>query len=403
MKNILQDKKILHCDMNNFFASVELLSLPELKDKPVAVCGDPAKRHGIILAKNNLAKSFGVVTAETIWSAKKKCADLVLIPPHYSEYQKYSKLINEIYYRYTDLIEPFSIDESWLDVSGSTALFGDAVNIANDIRDTVKKELGLTLSVGVSFNKIFAKMGSEYKKPDATTVISADNFKDMLWPMPASEFFFVGKASAKKLASIGIQTIGDLANANPASVSSLLGKNGVMLIDYANGRAESEVTPYLKRSLPKSISHGMTFAKDLCRLDEVKAALRALSDNVASRLRSESLFAGAVKLDIKDPSFQTSSHQRQLAAFTNSTDEIYEAALKLYEAFPNKPVKIRLLALATINLSKEKVADQISLFDSPNVNKEKNAKLDSALDNIRGKYGKSSLKYASTLDIKDGR
>lgn len=197
MKSTQVDKKILHCDMNNFFASVELLSLPELRDLPVAVCGDPQRRHGIILAKNNLAKKFGVVTAETIWSAKKKCPQLQLIPPHYDEYKKYSKLINQIYYRYTDLIEPFSIDESWLDVSDSTMLFGDAESIANEIRNTVKLELGLTLSVGVSFNKIFAKMGSEYKKPDATTVISRENFRQLLWPMPASELFFVGKATAK--------------------------------------------------------------------------------------------------------------------------------------------------------------------------------------------------------------
>ena len=206
-----RDRTILHCDMNSFFASVELLERPELADVPMAVSGDPEHRHGIILAKNDIAKSYGVVTAETIWQARSKCPDLHLVRPHHKKYAAFSEKINRIYYRYTDMVEPFSIDESWLDVTASRRLFGTGKEIADSIRRTVKEELGLTLSAGVSFNKIFAKMGSEYKKPDATTVISRENFKDILWPLPAGEFFTVGRSSARKLAQYGIRTVGDIA------------------------------------------------------------------------------------------------------------------------------------------------------------------------------------------------
>ena len=191
-----QDRTILHCDMNGFYASVELLQLPHLKDLPVAVCGNPESRHGIILAKNDHAKKFGIVTAETVWQAKKKCPELVLVPPHHRLYKEYSLKINEIYLRFTDMVEPFSIDESWLDVTGSLKLFGTGKEIGDRIRELVREELGLTLSVGVSYNKVFAKMGSDYKKPDATTVISRENYRNILWPLPVGELFFVGKAES---------------------------------------------------------------------------------------------------------------------------------------------------------------------------------------------------------------
>ena len=295
------------------------------------------------------------------------------------------------------MVEPFSIDESWLDVSGSTSLFGNAENIANEIRATVKKELGLTLSVGVSFNKIFAKMGSEYKKPDAVTLITRDNFKQILWPLPAREFFFVGKATAKKLEELGIDTIGALARADGAAVGALLGKTGQILIDCANGYADANVSPFGCNRTPKSISHGITFAKDLLRLDEVKAALRNLSDMVAFRLRRKALYANTVKLEIKDPKFQVSSHQKKLAASTNSTDEIYEAALALYENFPKRPSSVRLFALSALDLSTEKESEQLSFFDIPSTKKAQGEKLDCAIDSIRNKYGTSFIKYASTL------
>ena len=280
-----RDRVILHCDMNGFFASVELLSHPELRDRPMAVCGNPDKRHGIILAKNELAKKAGVVTAETVWQALKKCPDLQFVPPHMSRYKHYSKLINEIYQRFTDMVEPFSIDESWLDVTASQSLFGSGEEIADTIRETVKKELGLTLSAGVSFNKIFAKMGSEYKKPDATTVISRENYREILWPLPAREMFFVGKVTAQKLISAGINTIGDIAVTNPDVLEGMLGKQGRQLWEYTNGLDESPVARVGEGEKIKSVGNGITFSRDLVTEDDIVTAVTSLSDTVAGRLR----------------------------------------------------------------------------------------------------------------------
>ena len=209
------DRVILHCDLNCFYASVELLSHPDLRDVPMAVCGDPNSRHGIILAKNEPAKKFGIQTAETIWQAKKKCPDLVLLPPHHDLYREYSRKVNAIYDEYTDLVEPFGIDESWLDVTHTLHLFGgDARALADALRERMKRQLGLTLSVGVSFNKVFAKLGSDYKKPDATTVISRENWKELVWPLQVGDLLYVGGAARKLLKQYGITTIGQLPPAS---------------------------------------------------------------------------------------------------------------------------------------------------------------------------------------------
>ena len=221
MNTCKNDRVILHCDMNGFYAAVELLAHPELAGRPMAVSGDPDNRHGIILAKNQLAKEYGVVTAETIWKAKKKCPDLVLVKPHMDKYKLYCGKINSIYQRFTDMVEPFSIDESWLDVTASQSLFGSGRQIADTIRKIVKEELGMTLSAGVSYNKVLAKMGSEYKKPDATTIITKNNFREILWPLPARELFGVGKATSEKLDKLGIRTIGDIARADKNYLHSL--------------------------------------------------------------------------------------------------------------------------------------------------------------------------------------
>lgn len=221
------DRVILHCDMNSFFASVELLERPELRDKPVAVCGDPGARHGIILAKNEAAKRYRIQTAETIWQARKKCPELVLLPAHHSKYRAASRCINAIYDCYTDLVEPFSIDESWLDVTGSLHLFHRTPEeLGDEIRLRVQRETGLTCSVGVSFNKVFAKLGSDYKKPNATTVISRENFRQIVWPLPVTDLLFVGNAAAAVLHRYGIETIGQLAAADPEALVACLGKLG---------------------------------------------------------------------------------------------------------------------------------------------------------------------------------
>ena len=235
------DRTILHCDCNSFFASVETLLDPSLADGPTAVCGDPESRHGIILAKNEKAKAFGVQTAETIWQAKRKCPDLRLVAPHRSEYVKFSRKCNELYLQYTDLVDPFGIDESFLDVTGSMHLFGSGKHIADELRRRMREEVGLTISVGVSFNRAFAKLGSDYKKPDGTTVFSRENFKQRVWTLPANTLLYVGKRASDRLNRLGVRTIGELAACDPAFIHSILGKNGDLLLRYARGEDDEPV------------------------------------------------------------------------------------------------------------------------------------------------------------------
>ncbi|EKC56817.1 Nucleotidyltransferase/DNA polymerase involved in DNA repair, partial [human gut metagenome] len=223
------------CDMNNFYASVECMLNPALKEYPVAVCGSVEERHGIVLAKNYKAKAFDVKTGDTVWQAQQKCRDLVIVPPHYEEYIKYSKLARSVYERYTDQVEPYGMDECWLDITGTGSLFGSPVEVANKIRETIKFELGLTISVGVSFNKIFAKLGSDMKKPDAVTVIPKDTFREKIWKLPSADLLGVGRATQRTLDSYGIRTIGALAQTDPEFLRSVLEKNGVALWNYANG------------------------------------------------------------------------------------------------------------------------------------------------------------------------
>ena len=391
------DRTILHCDMNGFYASVELLALPELKGKPMAVCGNPENRHGIILAKSEEAKVYGIVTAETVWQARKKCPSLVLVRPHHEKYKIYSDKINLIYGRFTDMIEPFSIDESWLDVTGSLRLFGAGKEIADRIRLIVKEELGLTLSVGVSYNKVFAKMGSEYKKPDATTIITRDNYKDMLWPLPIRELFFVGGVTAEKLGKAGMKTIGDLAVYNRDLLCSMLGKQGAVLHDYANGLDASPVSHSYERQKIKSVGNGMTFKRDLNGLDDIKTAILALSDTVAGRLRKYEMKCQGVKVDIKDPMFRTISRQKQLMLGTNLAEEIGCAALELIRKSWNLTDPIRLLTITGIGLTDEHEAEQLSLFSLDQNQREKSETIERTLDTIRRKYGGSSITFGGIL------
>ena len=391
------DRVILHCDMNGFFASVELLDYPHLKDKPMAVCGNPENRHGIILAKNELAKAYGVVTAETLWQARKKCPNLEVVPPHHKKYRHYSKLINEIYLRYTDMVEPFSVDESWLDVTGSQKLFGSGKEIADRLRETVKKELGLTLSAGVSFNKIFAKMGSDYKKPDATTVITRDNYKEMLWPLDIGAMFFVGKVTADKLHKFGIKTIGELASADKKALISLLGKQGGVIHDYANGLDMTPVLRFDEREKVKSVGNGTTFRRNLIGEEDIRTGVTALSDTVASRLRKYKMKAFGIKVDIKDPQFKTISRQVQLDNPTNLTEVIAHTAMDIIKKHWRMRDPIRLITVTAINLCDENQAQQLSLFANENISTEKEEKAERAMDDIREKFGDSAISFGSVL------
>lgn len=384
--------------MNGFYASVELLDRPDLIDKPMAVCGDPESRHGIILAKNEIAKKFGIVTAETIWQAKKNCPDLQLVAPHHDKYKEYSKKINQIYLEYTDMVEPFSIDESWLDVTASQVLFGSGREIADTIRERVKQELGLTLSVGVSYNKIFAKMGSEYKKPDATTEITRENYQILLWPLDIGEMFFVGHATADKLRQMGIHTIGDLACANLLMLEKLLGKQGPVLRAYAAGLDDAPVARFDQQEKVKSVGNGITFKRNLKGRDDIITAVTSLSDTVAGRLRNEKLKAYGIKVDIKDPAFHTISRQKQLSRPTHLASEIRQAAMEIIENAWQMSKPIRLLTITAINLTDETADEQISLFDAPPADREKGESIEKAMDDIRRKFGNSSITFGQMID-----
>ncbi|MEG1558244.1 MAG: DNA polymerase IV [Oscillospiraceae bacterium] len=390
-------RTILHCDCNSYFASVESIGRPELKAVPMAVCGDPDSRHGIILAKNELAKKRGVVTAETVWQAKRKCPGLVLVAAHHDLYEEYCDKINYIYEQYTDRVEPFSIDESWLDVTGSEHLFGDGKTIADELRRRVREELGLTISVGVSFNKIFAKLGSDYKKPDATTVISKDNYKEVLWPLPVREMIFVGKSSAEVLERHSIHTIGDLVLAGREKLNILFGKSGDSLWVNAAGLEDSPVRRRSEASAPKSVGKGMTFAHDLCGMEEIRAGLLPLCDEVGTRLRRLNMFCTTVAVQIKDPQFKTISRQLTLSAPTNITRDIYKASIFVLEqSWSPITAPIRLLTVTASNLTDSSEA-QTSLFDKFESSNNERVKIDSVIDELRMKYGETAISYGSLV------
>jgi len=390
------DRIILHADCNSYFASVESIDHPEYRQVPMAVCGDPQLRHGIILAKNELAKAYHIQTAETIYSARKKCPELLLVPAHHEKYGAVCERINAIYESYTDLVERFSIDESFLDVTGSRHLFGSGQEIADELRRRIREEIGVTISVGVSFNKAFAKMGSDYKKPDATTVISRENYRELLWPLPIGELLFVGKSGALLLREHGILTIGDLAQADPASVSSFFGKSGLHLQRSARGEDLSPVLPAGYAERPKSISHNVTFDHDLMDPAEIQAGLTLISDQVGTRLRRKKLFASVVQIQIKDTNLKVINRQTQLAQFTCSTRLIRDtAAALLRENWPEgKP--IRMLSVGVTGLSMDGSV-QLDLF-TDSAKAEKARRLDDAVDSIRAKYGRESLRFGRTMD-----
>lgn len=390
------DRIILHCDLNCFFASVELLDKPALQNVPVAVCGDPASRHGIILAKNEPAKRMGVQTAETVWQAKQKCPHLILLPPHHSLYADYSRRVNTLYGQYTDLVEPFGIDESWLDVTGSLHLFGgDARQLADDIRARLRQELRLTISVGVSFNKVFAKLGSDYKKPDATTVISRENWRDMVWPLPVGDLLFVGRAARRTLSQFGVETIGQLAACKPELLEQLMGKAGLQLYRYANGLDDAPVRPQHEQEPVKSVGNSTTFPENLTRWEQVRGGLQMLCDSVAARLRQQGLYCGGVAVGVRDAQFRTVSRQMRLPGPTHLMRDIYGAALELTGRIWKAPNPVRLLSVTALYITDS--ADSYQQLDllagDATARDRRQEQLESAMDAIRGKYGRDAISF----------
>ena len=398
----MRGRVILHCDCNSFFASVETALNPAYANVPMAVCGSQEDRHGIVLAKNELAKKYGIQTAETVHSAKRKCPNLVITSPHHEEYAKYSRRVNEIYKRYTDLVEPFGIDESWLDITASRKLFGDGKTIADMIRADVKREIGITVSVGVSFNKIFAKLGSDYKKPDATTVISEENFREIVFPLPVGDLLFVGKRTQEELCRMGIVTIGGLANSDPSVLKTKFGKAGEMLYKYANGLDDSPVTS--EREDAKSMGSGFTFRHNLVGREQCRIGIDFLSDDIGARLRHSGMKCCGVQLTIKDEYLQSIQRQRMLPNPTDISREIAQLAYNILidEWSASKPV--RMLTVTAVSLVRsESVASQIDMFgEVAEKNREKNKKREETIDKIRQKHGIESIMQGSIINTDIG-
>jgi len=392
-----RDRVILHVDMNAFYASVEALSHPEIGGRPMAVCGDPEHRRGIILAKNEAAKRMGVQTAEPIWQAERKCPGLILLPARHRLYAEYCEKANAIYGRYTDVVEEAGIDESYLDVTASQRLFGDGAAIADSIRAAVRAELSLTVSVGVSFCKVFAKLGSDYKKPDATTAITRENYRGVVWPLPVTDLMYVGQATARTLARAGIHRIGQLAEAPPDLLRALLGKHGDTLSAYARGLDAEPVVRAEDAEGVKSVGNGMTFKRDLVGRADIAAGLRALSETVAYRLRKHGKKCRGVQVAIKDPELNVIDRQQRLPKPTHLTRDIYEAALALVLRAWKPSAPIRLLSVTAISLTGEDEGEQQSLFDDPERDTRQEA-LERSMDMLRDKYGRAVVKPASAVN-----
>ena len=398
----MDDRVILHCDCNAFFASVETLLDPDLSRVPMAVAGDPENRHGIILAKNELAKRFGVATAETIREAKEKCPGLVLVPPHHELYGEISRRVNAIYLDYTDLVDPFGIDESFLDLTGSMHLFPGKTprDVADDIRGRVRREIGITISVGVSFCRVFAKLGSDYKKPDATTVMDREHYKELAYPLPVSDLLFAGRRTTAALRALGVLTIGDLAAADRLALTRELGEAGDTLWRYANGLDNEPVRSYYERQKPKSVGNGMTFKRDIVGEEEIRAGVMALADQVAARLRRQGMLCTVLHVQIKNPDFRTVGKQQKLPAPTRLRQELVETALSLIKALYGFGNAIRTLTITASGLVDEDGAgEQLSLFAPPDAGQnKKQAHVEETMEAIRDRFGNDSIRLGYWRD-----
>lgn len=399
------NRTILHSDCNCFYASVELLHHPELRGKPVAVGGDPEVRHGIVLTADYTAKRRGVKTGMALWQARQVCPDIIFLPPRMDLYLRFSRMAQEIYAEYTDKREPYGIDESWLDVTDSVSLKGDGYRIAQEIRSRMKKELGITVSVGVSFNKIFAKLGSDYKKPDAITTMNKDECRDKAWPLPVSDLLYVGSATNNKLRGIGIRAIGDLARTEESLLVRKLGKMGSILWAFANGYDESPVKLENTSAPIKSVGNSTTTPKDMETDEDVKIVLYILAESVAARLRENGFRCRTVEISIRDKDLLHFSKQVKLQNASNITREIAEAGYKLYKEsyrmpadehelknsrpeFYQKP--LRSIGIRGTDLVTDYFWEQLDMFMDPQA-REKQMKVDAAVDNIRKRFGFYSI------------
>ncbi len=387
------EKIILHADLNNFYASVACLYQPEIRSFPVAVGGDQELRHGIVLAKNELAKKYGVKTGEPLWQAKRKCPNLQVVPPNQKQYLYFSRLARDIYADYTDFIESFGIDEAWLDVSASTNLYGNGQKIADTIRQRMKEELGLTCSIGISYNKVFAKLGSDYKKPDATTLIDKNNYKKIAWPLPVDALLYVGPATCKKLALFNIHTIGQLAQANLSILKQNFGKSGETIWNFANGLDQSPVRNIHLEQTIKSVGNSVTTPRDLQNLQDVEIVFTLLAQSIAARLREHNLKSNVVQISIRNNQLLTINRQATLPYPTFLAQDFAMRALSIFQKTYQWQYPIRSLGLRATNLQTGKQAQQMTLFEQQE-EQIKQENLAHTLDILHRRFGENCIKPA---------
>ena len=408
----MPDRIIFHADCNNFYASCECLERPELKTVPMAVAGDPQMRVGVVVAKNELAKRRGVKTTDTVREALRKCPEIVFVPPRHGYYRQISDRVNAIYTQYTDYVEPASIDESYLDMTAAVAAFGLSCEaLADRLRQRVREEIGITVSVGVSFCKVFAKMGSDYRKPDATTVITRENYREILWPLPVSDLLFAGKSAAQLLKRHGIMTIGDLARRSRSAMSDLMGKQGEMLWRYANGIDDTPVRLFGDKPEIKSVSRGRTFRRDLVSETEVRTGVSVLVDEVARTLRRQNLKGEVVTVQIRRPDMSVISRQTTLSHYTFLQHEIRETVLGLirehWRVGESNPIRALTVGVSKL-VPADKVSEQLSLFDlgldgnSPREDRERQERLEAAVEAVRRKHGDGSITLGYQEDERIG-
>ena len=379
-------RHILHVDQNCFYASVEMQRHPELRDKPLAVCGRQEDRHGIVLTANYIAKPYGVRTGMAVWQAKQKCPHLVVLPPDMGEYIRFSRMAREIYEDYTDQIEPFGLDESWLDVTGSVGLCGDPVTIAREIAGRIKFELGITASIGVADNKITAKLGSDYKKPDAITRIGRDNYRQVVYPLPVEDLLYVGPATSKKLRSMGIHTIGRLAECPTAVLTRKLGKMGAVLHTFALGLDPTPVRRTDHVPNIQSVGNSATTPRDLESEEDVGLMLLLLAESVSSRMRELAARCTVVEVSVRDAELEHFTRQRKLPRPTGSSDELARTALDLFRRSYHWNAPIRSVGLRACGLVEGSAGVQISLYPE-DVRRDKWERIDAAVEGLRRRYG----------------
>lgn len=387
---------IMHCDINHCYAQIEEMKCPELREVPMAVGGNEELRHGIILAKNLKAKEYNIKTGESLREAYEKCPELLIIHPNYEEYLYYSEKVKDIYREYTDLVESFGLDEAWVDISGSVGLFGSAYDIASTVQQRVLNEIGLTISIGLSYNKIFAKLGSDLIKPSGLVHITKDNFKEVVWKLPVQDLMYVGPATKAKLLSFGITTIGELALANPAFIKGKLGKMGEVVQCFANGVDLSQVMVSGYHEPIKSVGNSITSPKDINTFEEAKLVYYVLVESVASRLRDAGLRGSVISISLRNNKLESFTRQRKIYQSTNLADEIMEVVMALVKENYNFALPLRSIGVSISTLEPDGLIHQMNLF----VDEESRAKqrvLDRTIDQIRQKYGFAKLKRCSLL------